>query len=416
MNPPPDAQQGPAPAAVRERSPWTMLIALVSAFAMSQAYRTTAAIMAPPLQQEFALTEQALGLFAGTFHFAFGTLQLAMGIGIDLRGLRRTVLTAFPLTMVGAVLAAAAPDFRLLLLGQALIGIGCSPAFVACTVFISRRFPAHRFAAVSGTAMALGTIGMLLTGTPLAWLIEASSWRTAFFVLGGMSVLSWLAIFALVREPPRGAGGSETLGSALRGVVSLLKLPHTWGIVALGSVCYASFVTLRGLWLGPMLIELHGFTLVQAGNVAVAATLAGLFGAPTFGRLDPGARARRPVVIAFSIGAVAFFAVLAANPGTLFTVIGVPVFALLSGYSILLYTYVKSAYPATMTGRALSVYTMAMFLGVAVMQWSTGAVASASAAWGVPTFAAVFGTVALMLAAGTAAFAWLPRAGDADSA
>ena len=124
MNPPPDAQQGPAPAAVRERSPWTMLIALVSAFAMSQAYRTTAAIMAPPLQQEFALTEQALGLFAGTFHFAFGTLQLAMGIGIDLRGLRRTVLTAFPLTMVGAVLAAAAPDFRLLLLGQALIGIG----------------------------------------------------------------------------------------------------------------------------------------------------------------------------------------------------------------------------------------------------------------------------------------------------
>ncbi len=386
-----------------------MLLALISAFALSQAYRTLAAIMAPPLQQGFGLSAQSLGLFAGTFHFAFGALQLAMGIGIDLHGLRRTVLTAFPLAIVGAALAALAPNFGTLLAGQALIGIGCSPAFVACTVFISRRFPAERFAAVSGMAMAIGSIGMLLTGTPLAWLIEAASWRAAFAVLAILSVLSWFAIFSLVREPARCAGGSETVADALRGVGALLTMPHTWGIVALGGVCYASFVTLRGLWLGPLLIEQHGFSLVQAGNVAIAATLAALFGAPTFGRLDPGARTRRPVIVGFSLAAVGFFLVLAAGPGTAFTVVGIAVFALLSGYAILLYADVRGAYPSAMTGRALSLYTMAMFLGVALMQWLTGAVASASASWGMPTFTAVFGTIALMLAAGTAAFAWLPK-------
>jgi hypothetical protein len=46
---------------------------------------------------------------------------------------------------------------------------------------------------------------------------------------------------------------------------------------------------------------------------------------------------------------------------------------------------------------------------VAIMQWLTGAVASASAGWGVPTFTAVFVTVAVMLAAGTAAFALSPK-------
>ncbi|MCM5571039.1 MFS transporter [Burkholderiaceae bacterium FT117] len=395
---------------------WTMLLALVSAFAMSQAFRTVASIMAPSLQQEFGLSAQALGLFAATFHFSFAALMLAMGIGVDLHGSRRTVLTVFPLAIAGAAVAALAPNFAVLLLGQAMIGIGCSPAFVASTVFISRSFPGERFAAISGIAMAVGTIGMLLTGTPLAWLIEASSWRAGFGVLGGLSVLSWLAIHRLVREPARGDGlAPQTLRDALRGFVALLRMPHTWGIVAIGGVCYASFVTLRGLWLAPMMVERYGFTLVQAGNVAVAATLAALFGPPAFGRMDPGPGRRRKVIVAFSLGAVAFFLVLAADPGALFTAIGIPVFALLSGYSILLYTEARGAYPAAMAGRAISLYTMAMFLGVAVMQWLTGAVASAAAGWGVPTFAAVFGTVAAMLAAGTIAFALSPkpRADDA---
>jgi len=387
-----------------------MLLALVSAFAMSQAYRTVASIMAPSLQQEFGLSAQALGLFAATFHFSFAALMLAMGIGVDLHGSRRTVLTVFPLAIAGAAVAALAPNFAVLLLGQAMIGIGCSPAFVASTVFISRSFPGERFAAISGIAMAVGTIGMLLTGTPLAWLIEASSWRAGFGVLGGLSVLSWLAIHRLVREPARGDGlAPQTLRDALRGFAALLRMPHTWGIVAIGGVCYASFVTLRGLWLAPMMVERYGFTLVQAGNVAVAATLAALFGPPAFGRMDPGPGKRRKVIVGFSLAAVAFFLVLAADPGALFTAVGIPVFALLSGYSILLYTEARGAYPAAMAGRAISLYTMAMFLGVAVMQWLTGAVASASAGWGVPTFAAVFGTIAAMLAAGTLAFAVSPQ-------
>ena len=88
-----------------------MLLALTCAFALSQAYRTVAAIMAPALQQDFGLSAQGLGLFAATFHFAFGGLQLAMGIGVDMHGVRRTVLAAFPLAIAGALLSAMAPGF-----------------------------------------------------------------------------------------------------------------------------------------------------------------------------------------------------------------------------------------------------------------------------------------------------------------
>ena len=88
------------------RASWVMLLALTTGFSLSQAYRTVAAMMATQLQHEFGLTPQQLGVFAATFHFSFGALQLLMGIGIDLHGVRRTVLAAFPLTMAGALVSA----------------------------------------------------------------------------------------------------------------------------------------------------------------------------------------------------------------------------------------------------------------------------------------------------------------------
>ena len=167
-----------------------MLYALATAFALSQAYRTVASVMAAPLQTDFHLGPQALGLFAGSFHFAFGAMQLFMGIGIDLHGVRRVVLLAFPVAIAGSAVSAVSNSFGMLVFGQVLIGIGCAPAFLVCTVFIARYFPAARFAAISGLTLGLGGIGMLATGTPLAWLVQSTSWRMGFVVLGALAALA----------------------------------------------------------------------------------------------------------------------------------------------------------------------------------------------------------------------------------
>lgn len=396
-------------------SPWLMLLALTTAFALSQAFRTVAAILAAPLQAEFGLSAQALGLFAGAFHFAFGALQLLMGIGIDLQGVRRTVLAAFPLAIVGAAVSALAPNFPVLVVGQVLIGVGCAPAFLVCTVFIARQFPAERFAAVSGLTLGLGSLGMLLTGTPLAWLVQATSWRTGFWALGGVSVLAWGLILWLVREPPAPVALYDSprpsvLG-ALRSYGALFALPHTRGILALAWVTYASFISLRGLWLGPLLIERHGFSLVQSGNVAIAVSVVGMFGPVLFGRFDPGA-ARRRWIVGFTLTVAAVFGVMAFDPGAALDVTGLIAVGVLSGYIVLQYADVKAAYPAAMTGRAMAVFTMAMFLGVAVMQWFTGAVASLASAHGVDPFLSVLLTIAGLLLTGAGAFVFLPKPGD----
>ncbi|HEY0877899.1 MAG TPA: MFS transporter [Zeimonas sp.] len=396
-----------------ERAAWVMLLALTGGFALSQAYRTVAAIMAPQLQADFGLDPQALGVFAGTFHFAFGALQLLMGIGIDLYGVRRTVLVAFPLTIAGSMLSAIADRFGVLLLGQALIGIGCAPAFLACTIFIAQRFAPQRYASVSGLVLGLGGLGMLVTGTPLAWLIDAWSWRAGFVALAAFSAFAWLAIAWLVREPdaaPAAAADErESIGQALRGFASLFAMPHTWGILALATVSYASFVSLRGLWLGPLLVDRYGFSLVASGIVAVVVSVASMIGPPVFGRLDPGRATRRRWLLVGTLASAALFALLALGIGAAFDITISLAYSLLFGYGILQYADVRDSYPPVLTGRALSLFTMALFLGVALMQWLTGAAASAAVAIGAPPFAAAFGTIAAMLLLGALLFARLPQ-------
>jgi predicted MFS family arabinose efflux permease len=386
-----------------------MLLVLISGFALSQAFRTVAAIVAPPLQQAFALSPQQLGLFAGIFHLAFGALQLFMGMGIDVYGPRRTVLAVFPLTIVGALVTATSHSFGGLLLGQALTGIGCAPAFLACTVFIARSFAPQRFASVNGAALGIGSVGLLLTGTPLAWVIATWSWRAGFLALAACAALAWLAILLLVRQEPAAAGPQRVnIGLALRGYGELFRLPHTLGIVALALFTYASFLSLRGLWLGPLLVERHGYSLVQSGNVALAVSVLGMFGPPLFGRLDPGDQRRRGWIIGYTLACAAIFALMAVHPGALVDVGAALLIGLVSGYMVLQYADVRAAYPAHMTGRAMAVFTMAMFMGVALMQWLTGLVASAALGLGLETYSAVMGAIAALLVLGALAFRLLP--------
>ena len=412
-NAPSAAPLPPAPIAMAPRAALLMLVALTSGFALSSAFRTVAAIMAAPLQADFGLSPQALGVFAGAFHFAFGAMQLFMGIGIDLYGVRRTILAAFPLCIAGALLSALAPGYGALLLGQALIGVGCAPAFLVCTVFIARHFAPQRFAAMSGMAMALGTLGMLFTGTPLAWLVQQWSWRAGFWVLALLALLAWLWIWRTVHEPtPDGTpeGPRESVREAVLRFASLFTLPHTWGIVVLGAVTYAALISLRGLWLGPMLIERHGFSLVQSGNVALALSVVALAGPMLFGRIDPGPATRRRWIVACTLLMALLFTAMAVLHAAWLDMACMLLIGLLSGYLILQYADVRAAYPAALTGRAMAVFTMAMFLGVAAMQWFTGLVASLAKAQAMADpFVAVMASIAALLALAALGFRLLPQ-------
>ena len=77
-----------------------------------------------------------------------------------------------------------------MLLAQCVLGIGCSGMLMAPMTFAARTMDAPRFALWSGLVQAIGNSGMLLTASPLAWLVEASGWRAGFWACLGLAGLA----------------------------------------------------------------------------------------------------------------------------------------------------------------------------------------------------------------------------------
>lgn len=388
-----------------------MLLVLLGAFALSQSFRTMAAILAPDLKAAFGLSAQSLGAFAALFGFSFALAQLLVGVGLDLYGLRRTILVAFALAVAGAALSAAAPSFAWLMVGQLLIGLGCSPAFLVSAFFISRHFPGERFAFFSGLSLGMGGLGLLFTGTPLAWVVQRDGWRAGFVVLTVLSVLAWLLIYFLVHEPPvprEQQAPPEGFRRAFAGFAHLFRIPCTWSILVLGLSSYAAYLTLRGLWLGPLLIDRFHFSLIASGNVAFVLSFIALFTPGVFGRLDPGPTRRRTWLARASSLMALLFVGLALASNAVFSVLLMIAVGVLQGYTVLQYADVRSSYEPELTGRALSLFTMALFLGAALMQSFTGSVATWAQQLGWEQYRAVMLTIALWLGLASLAFRIMP--------
>ena len=396
-----------------------MLFVLASGFAVSQAFRTVASIMGLSLTQEFGLTPQMMGAWSAAFHLTFGLTQLPMGVAIDVYGPRRTVLWAAPLAVVGAVICASAHSYTTLLLGQGLIGIGCAPAFLACTVFIAQQFDGSRFGTLSGLCMSFASLGIVFTGTPLAFIVEHWSWRMGYWSLAAIAATSTLLIYLLVRPAGSTQASSASaakpteapsFAKAMREMLPLLRMPHTLGLLCFALVSYAAFITLRGLWLGPLLQQRHGLSLIDAGNVALVMTVGNLIGPATFGKLDPGGSKRTTAMVVLALLGATSFALMAFGKWKWFDIGAAISYGFLAGYGVWQYAYAKAAYPANQTGRAIALLNTSMFLGVALMQWLTGVTSTWAGQHGIETFEGALLTVSIMLALGATAFALLPKA------
>ena len=143
-------------------------------------------------------------------------------------------------------------------------------------------------------------------------------------------------------------------------------------------------------------------------SMATAMSLVSLFSPAFFGRMDPGPGTRRRWLIGFTVLMAALFAAMGVWQLAWLDVAGPLAVGVLSGYMVLQYSDVRSAYAPAVTGRAMAVFTMALFLGVALMQWVTGVAASIAAAQGADPYVAVMLTIAAMLATGALAFRCLP--------
>jgi MFS family permease len=352
---------------------------LAFCFMLCQFLRSAFAVVAPEMVREVPLTAGELGLITSTFFFAVAITQIPAGMMFDRYGVRRTAGIALVLAVIGGFVFAYGHSFWAFVLGQALLGAGTSPVFMGSIVVIGRWWEAKRFAAMSATMMSIGYLGNLAATTPLAYAAELIGWRHSYAVVTAGLALSTLLVLLVVRDAPKGHAWwqprtPETLAQVFGGVREVLRHPIIPGLFAAAFIGYSTSFAVRGLWVGPYMLEVHGLDAITRGNILFLFAALGTAGIFVSGQLAGKLGTPRPVVISFAAITAVTMIIMAAWPGPsvpLFVVV-VSIFALLSNFYPAVLAHGQVTFPDHLRGRALTTVNFAVFVGVGITQVVTG--------------------------------------------
>lgn len=358
-------------------NPYPPFVALVAGLAISQWARTLPALAAVGLSSDLALSPAGLAFATGLYHAGFALGQVPCGVALDRYGVRRTALGFLTVAVAGLVLSTAAQGVTAFAIGQALTGFGCSGGLIYNLRWAAHALPAERFGAASGYVLGLGSIGLMLSGTPSAWIILGFGWRGAYAAAGVLAVTSLLLTAWLVPPTPT-AERSRSLMADAAEVLRLAVSRRLAPCAVLAFVAYAAFIGTRGLWAGPWLTDQLGLSLVRAGDALLLVSVAMAVGPALWGFLDSRI-ARRTALLAVShlLGGLVLLAIALLGLGAIADITLLTTFMLLLGSHVLLFAVTHARVAEADLGKAMSALNLSFFVGTAVLQPLSGLAADA---------------------------------------
>lgn len=378
------------------------IAALLAAYVLSQFYRAFLAVLTPVLQSDLGATASDLAAASGLWFLAFALMQIPVGEALDRIGPRLTTATLLAIGAAGAATFAMATGPGAIKLAMVLIGVGCSSVLMASYYIFARSYAPAVFGTLAGATVGIGNLGNIGSSLPLSMAVEAFGWRASLWGLTAITALVALAILALLRDPPRTPGGQK--GSLL----DLLRMPALWPMLIMMAVCYAPAAAIRGLWVGPLFRDVFGADAAWIGQVSLIMGLAMVAGSFAYGPLERALGTRKWLILGGNIIALLCLIGLWLMPANPWLTI-----ALLAGLGFagasfpMVIAHGRAFIPPHLTGRGVTLLNLFGIAPVGLLQLATGRIHAATPADPASApYAAIFGFIALMLAAGLVVYAF----------
>ncbi|HWV41813.1 MFS transporter [Pseudorhodoplanes sp.] len=398
---------------IATRDTVVLVMALAGIYMVSQFLRNSVGVIAPNLATELNLSASEVGLLSSVFFFSFAAAQIPLGVALDRYGPRRCMLVCAGIAIVGTLMFAAVASPFWLTVARVLMGLGSSCYLMAPLALYAKRFPPDRFATLVGVQLGLGTVGTLLATAPFAFAVALIGWRMSFVVIAGMVVAAAILVSVVVKDDKDGTPRArETLRDSLKGTLAAIRVPSFWPVFAVQLASYSSFVVVVGLWGGPYLTHIYGYSLTERGNMLFVAVLAQIVGSMLWG---PSDRLFNSYKIPILIGLLLTAATLG-----LAAIVGIfsPIALFLWFVAIGLFPAVlsvviangKSLFPPVLVGRGMTLMNMGTMGGVFVSQSVTGAVIDlfpiTTEGYALNAYRAVFGFQAVFILLTLLIFLW----------
>jgi sugar phosphate permease len=165
--------------------------------------RVNISTAAPLIGKEFGLSKTELGIVFSAFGYPYAIFQVIGGLTGDKFGARRTLFFCGLIWATATILTGLAGGFVSLFLARLILGFGEGATFPVATRAMQNWVPASKRGFAQGITHSFARAAFGITPPVVVFLIEYTSWRGSFFILGSMSliwVFAWLWYF---RDDPK---------------------------------------------------------------------------------------------------------------------------------------------------------------------------------------------------------------------
>jgi MFS family permease len=391
-------------------SPGRLAVLLGLLFGLAGTSTSAVTVALPQLAADLQVSESAAAWMVSVYVVALAVATPTHGRLADMLGIRRPLCAGVAAMALGAVGAALAPTFAVLLVARVVQGVGAAAVPVLAVALATTRLVGRARAAalgrIAGVAATLSATGPLLGGA-----LATIGWRWAV----ALPAVGALALPVLWRVAPTGGSGERIdlpgavlVAAAATGLVLLLQSPATGavvaavgaGLLAVGVPAVVAWVRARpagflprevvtnetvlrssfaaagvpaswfALLLGvPLAASAWGWSPLATGTLLLPAALSG-FVSPwvarvMLGRLGP----HRSMLVAcpIAVGALLAAALGAAVAAPALLALGVVGVSVTFGIGQpALVALVSAAVPAAQRGVALGVATLVFLVGASV--------------------------------------------------
>lgn len=426
---------------------WKVLAVVSVAPFMGFLDLTVVNVAFPDIQRSFPASSLAtLSWVLTGFNVVLAATLVGSGRLADRIGRKRTYVWALALFTVGSLAVAVAPSPGLLIAARLLQAIGASATIPTSIALVLVEFPREEQATAIGLIGAVGAVAAGLGPTVGGLLIDAASWRWAFWInipIGILGIFAALRVLRESRDLTRGGipdvvgiiaatasvgllalalvkgndwgwlsaavigcfvgtllFGGLTVYRSAKHPVPVVELPllryHSFAVANLAVTCFAAGFFSMLLCSILFFTDVWGYSALEAGAAFTPVPVATAVVAGPAGRIADR-RGHRFVIVPgallFSAAMVLFALILGAQPA--FTTEWLPI-ALLAGIGI------GTAFPTFTSAATAALPPARLATGAAVM----GAARQLGAAIGVASLVAIVGTPGASQALGAFEGAW----------
>jgi len=298
---------------------------------------------------------------------------------LDRFGPRRVTAGMLLFAALGIGVFGAAHGIGAMMLGRLLIGVGVSVCMSAAFKALAQILPVAQLPMVNGLVMAVGGLGGVVVGSPLAILLGVTDWRNVCYGLVAMTLAVAAAIFVFAPEHRDGVHRNADMLTQFKGTWRILGSGAFWKIASFSVVTQGVFYAMQSLWIRPYLLDVMGLSAQYAAVLVSVLGIAMMIGCVGFGVAARGLQKRGVTVYAFCGFGMALFVlvqVLMLMRAPIAPALLIACYGVFGGTGILSYAVMAEYFPTHMIGRAHSTLTLVLFILIFGLQVGIGAMLS----------------------------------------